>query len=55
MYDLYDDRIEVPTTHPLLSPFLTLIPIYLLSVGIAKKLRRDVDKPQNLAKSVTVE
>lgn len=53
--DLYDDVIEVPSTHPLLSPFLPLIPLWLMAVGIAKKLGRDVDKPQNLAKSVTVE
>jgi len=55
MDDLYDDRIEVPTTHPLLTPFLPLIPMWLFAVGIAKKLGKDVDKPQNLAKSVTVE
>lgn len=54
-WDLYDDVIEVPTCHPLLSPFLPLIPLWLMAVGIAKKLGRDVDKPQNLAKSVTVE
>lgn len=53
--DLYDDVIEVPTSHPILSPFLPLIPLWLMAVGIAKKLGRDVDKPQNLAKSVTVE
>ena len=53
--DLYDDVIEVPTCHPFLSPFLPLIPMWLMAVGIAKKLGRDVDKPQNLAKSVTVE
>lgn len=53
--DLYDDLIEVPTCHPLLSPFLPLIPMWLMAVGIAKKLGKDVDKPQNLAKSVTVE
>ena len=55
MDDLYDDRIEVPTTHALLTPFLPLIPMWLFAVGIAKKLGKDVDKPQNLAKSVTVE
>lgn len=54
-WDLYDDVIEVPTCHPLLSPFLPLIPLWLMAIGIAKKLGRDVDKPQNLAKSVTVE
>ncbi len=52
---LYDDRIEVPASHHLLSPFLPLIPLWLVAVGIAKKLGRDIDKPQNLAKSVTVE
>lgn len=55
MDDLYDDCIIVPTTHPLLTPFLPLIPMWLFAVGIAKKLGKDVDKPQNLAKSVTVE
>lgn len=52
---LYDDVIEVPSSHHLLSPFLPLIPLWLVAVGIAKKLGRDIDKPQNLAKSVTVE
>jgi glucosamine--fructose-6-phosphate aminotransferase (isomerizing) len=47
--------IEVPAVHPILAPFLPLIPLWLMAVGIAKKLGRDVDKPQNLAKSVTVE
>jgi glucosamine--fructose-6-phosphate aminotransferase (isomerizing) len=53
--DLYDDVIEVPTCHPLLSPFFPVTPLWLVAVGIAKKLGRDIDKPQNLAKSVTVE
>ncbi len=53
--DLYDDIIEVPACHELLNPFLPLIPMWSVAVGIAKKLGKDVDKPQNLAKSVTVE
>lgn len=53
--EIYDEVIEVPTIHPILSPFLPLIPMWSLAVGIAKELGRDVDKPQNLAKSVTVE
>lgn len=53
--ELYDDTIELPKSHPLLSPFLPLIPMWLMAVWIAKKLWKDVDKPQNLAKSVTVE
>jgi glucosamine--fructose-6-phosphate aminotransferase (isomerizing) len=53
--DIYDDIIEIPKTHPVLTPFLPLVPLWLFAVEIAKNLKRDVDKPQNLAKSVTVE
>ncbi len=52
---LADDVIFVPKTHPILQPILSTIPLQLLSyyVGVQKGL--DVDKPRNLAKSVTVE
>ncbi len=53
--DIYDDIIEIPKTHPILTPFLPLIPLWLFAVEVAKNLNRDIDKPQNLAKSVTVE
>jgi len=53
--EIYNDIIEIPETHELLTPFLPLIPLWLFSVEMAKKLWKDVDKPQNLAKSVTVE
>lgn len=53
--EIYDDYVEMPNTHTLLSPFLPLIPLWLFAVQIAKELWKDVDKPQNLAKSVTVE
>ena len=53
--ELYDDIIEVPETSRILVPFTPMIPMWLLSVEIAKILWKDVDKPQNLAKSVTVE
>ncbi len=53
--DIYDDIIEIPKTHPMLTPFLPLIPLWIFSVEVAKNLNRDIDKPQNLAKSVTVE
>ena len=53
--DIYDDIIEMPKSHPILTPFLPLIPLWIFSVEIAKNLNRDIDKPQNLAKSVTVE
>ena len=55
MSKIADDVIEVPKTDPLLTPMLTSIPLQLLSYRIAVNLGRDVDKPRNLAKSVTVE
>lgn len=53
--DIYDDIIEIPKSHTILTPFLPLIPLWIFSVEIAKNLNKDIDKPQNLAKSVTVE
>jgi len=38
-----------------LSPILTVIPLQLLAYHLGVTLGRDVDKPRNLAKSVTVE
>ena len=55
MSKVADHVIEVPKTDPLLTPMLTSIPLQLLSYRIAVNLGRDVDKPRNLAKSVTVE
>lgn len=50
-----DDVIEVPEADEIIAPVLSTIPMQLLAyhIGIARKL--DVDKPRNLAKSVTVE
>ena len=50
-----DNIIKIPETHPLLAPILSIIPLQLLSYYIAKSKELDVDKPRNLAKSVTVE
>jgi glucosamine--fructose-6-phosphate aminotransferase (isomerizing) len=47
--------IEVPETAEMVSPMITAIPLQLLAYHIAVTLKRDVDKPRNLAKSVTVE
>lgn len=47
--------ITVPNTNILLSPILSIIPLQLLSYFISKEKGLDVDKPRNLAKSVTVE
>jgi len=50
-----DDVIEVPEADEIIAPVLSTIPMQLLAyhIGIARNL--DVDKPRNLAKSVTVE
>ena len=47
--------IKVPETNKLLSPILTVIPMQLLAYYVSKAKGLDVDKPRNLAKSVTVE
>jgi len=47
--------IYVPPITPLLSPFLTVVPLQLLAYHIAALKGCDIDKPRNLAKSVTVE
>jgi glucosamine--fructose-6-phosphate aminotransferase (isomerizing) len=52
---LADAVLEVPKTHELLQPILNVIPLQLFSYHTAVALGRDVDKPRNLAKSVTVE
>ena len=50
-----DDVIYIPKCPDFLSPILTAIPLQLLAYHLATKLGCDVDKPRNLAKSVTVE
>ena len=53
--EIADDVLYVPKVHPILQPILTTIPLQLLAyhIGIQKGL--NVDRPRNLAKSVTVE
>ncbi len=53
--ELADDVIQVPVIDDFLQPILTTIPLQLLSYHIAVARGCDVDKPRNLAKSVTVE
>jgi glucosamine--fructose-6-phosphate aminotransferase (isomerizing) len=52
---LADHVIEVPRAPALLSPLVTVIPLQLLAYHIAALRGLDVDRPRNLAKSVTVE
>ena len=53
--DLADDIIHIPDTHECIQPILAAIPLQLLAYYTAVYKGRDVDKPRNLAKSVTVE
>jgi len=56
MLDRSNDHIlTVPSTHPLLTPVLMVVPLQLLAYHIAVRRGCDVDQPRNLAKSVTVE
>jgi glucosamine--fructose-6-phosphate aminotransferase (isomerizing) len=50
-----DHTIYIPSTHPLLAPILVVIPLQLFSYYMSVVRGCDVDKPRNLAKSVTVE
>ncbi|MCY8571117.1 glutamine--fructose-6-phosphate transaminase (isomerizing) [Bacillus haynesii] len=50
-----DDRFVLPEVHPELAPLVSVIPLQLISYYAALHRGCDVDKPRNLAKSVTVE
>ena len=52
---LVDDVIYVPETPALLSPMVTVVPLQQLAHELATTLGRNVDRPRNLAKTVTVE
>jgi glutamine---fructose-6-phosphate transaminase (isomerizing) len=52
---LADAIIRVPRAEPELEPILLNVPLQILAYHAAAKLGRDIDKPRNLAKSVTVE
>ena len=53
--DLADDVIYIPKTLEMLTPILSVIPLQLFAYYMSTLNGRDVDKPRNLAKSVTVE
>jgi glucosamine--fructose-6-phosphate aminotransferase (isomerizing) len=50
-----DEVIRVPATHWMLNPLLAVIPLQLLAYNIARDRGLNVDRPRNLAKTVTVE
>ncbi len=51
----YDEVIYLPKTDEYTCPILSIIPLQLIAYYTAKKKNLDIDKPRNLAKSVTVE
>jgi glutamine---fructose-6-phosphate transaminase (isomerizing) len=53
--DIADDVIYIPKTIEMLTPILTAIPLHLFAAYMGIELGLDIDKPRNLAKSVTVE
>ena len=52
---LADVSIPVPEVREFISPLLTVLPLQLIAYHVGLALGRDIDKPRNLAKSVTVE
>lgn len=51
----YDYKIVIPKTKEIFRPILAIVPLQLISYYVAKLKGCDIDKPKNLAKSVTVE
>ena len=51
----FNHIIEIPKTNKLVAPVISVIPLQLFAYYVAKEKKLDVDKPRNLAKSVTVE
>ena len=54
-YNMFDEVIKIPSVSSFLSPVLAIVPLQVLAYFISKEKGLDVDKPRNLAKSVTVE
>jgi len=54
-YEISKKVLEIPKTDDCLTPFLMTVPLQLLAYNVASLKNCDIDKPRNLAKSVTVE
>jgi glucosamine--fructose-6-phosphate aminotransferase (isomerizing) len=50
-----DFVLRVPSTNPMFTPMIDIVPLQLLAYSLARGLGRNVDRPRNLAKTVTVE
>lgn len=55
MAEVANDLVTIPDTHPMLLPSLGVVPLQLFAYYVALHRGCDIDKPRNLAKSVTVE
>ena len=55
MEKVVQNIIPIPDTHPVLLPSLGVVPLQLFAYYVALQRGCDIDKPRNLAKSVTVE
>lgn len=53
--DYYDELIKIPKVNDLFQPLLAIIPLQMIAYELAKIKGCNIDKPKNLAKSVTVE
>ena len=54
-YALGYDGFRLPSVNQFVAPIVSVVPLQLLAYHVARLLGRDIDKPRNLAKSVTVE
>ena len=52
--EIFDDRLVLAAPHELTAPFLPMVAAQLFAYFTATALKRNVDKPRSLAKSVTV-
>lgn len=52
---LVDDVIYLPAVHPVIEPIIATVPLHLFAYGVGTAKGFNVDRPRNLAKSVTVE
>ncbi|MER3581496.1 MAG: glutamine--fructose-6-phosphate aminotransferase, partial [Patescibacteria group bacterium] len=54
-FEKADYVLKIPKSLEIFYPFLTVVPLHLFAYYFAKILGREIDRPRNLAKSVTVE
>ena len=53
--EVYDEKVVIPKVNDIFEPLLAVIPLQMIAYELAKLKGCSIDKPKNLAKSVTVE